>query len=54
MTKADEIVALFNKGFICSQVVLSAFAQDCGLERDTALRIAQGFGSSDVRTLVAF
>ncbi len=45
MTKADEAVALFQQGFTCSQAVLSVFAQDFGLDRDTALRISQGFGA---------
>ena len=50
MTKAGEAVDLFNQGFICSQAVLSVFAPDFGLNRDTALRIAQGFGAGMART----
>ncbi|HYC20977.1 MAG TPA: C-GCAxxG-C-C family protein [Candidatus Bathyarchaeia archaeon] len=45
MTKEEDAVALFQHGFSCSQAVLSAFAQHFGLERDTALRISQGFGA---------
>lgn len=45
MAKTDEAVALFKQGFICSQAVLSVFAQDFGLKRDIALRISQGFGA---------
>jgi C_GCAxxG_C_C family probable redox protein len=45
MTKAEDAVALFQHGFSCSQAVLSVFAQHFGLERDTALRISQGFGA---------
>ncbi|MGZ4905953.1 MAG: C-GCAxxG-C-C family protein [Halobacteriota archaeon] len=44
MTKADEAVDLFHQGFNCAQAVLSVFASDFGLDRDIALRIAQGFG----------
>jgi hypothetical protein len=50
MTKADEAVALFQPGFTCSQAVLSVFAKDFGLDRDTALRISQGFGAGIART----
>lgn len=50
MTKADEAADLFNQGFICSQAVLSVFAPDVGLKRETALRIAQGFGAGMART----
>ncbi len=50
MTKADEAVDLFNQGFICSQAVLSVFSLDYGLDRNTALRIAQGFGAGMART----
>ena len=45
MSKAEDAVALFQQGFSCSQAVLSVFAQHFGLERDTALRISQGFGA---------
>ena len=34
----------FRSGFSCSQAILSAFAEQFGLDRDTALRIAAGFG----------
>ncbi|MGZ4905010.1 MAG: C-GCAxxG-C-C family protein [Halobacteriota archaeon] len=50
MTKADEAVALFNQGFICSQAVLSVFASDYRLDQDTALRITQGFSAGMART----
>ncbi len=50
MTKTDEAVDLFDQGFICSQAVLAVFAPDFGLERDTAFRIAQGFGAGMART----
>jgi C_GCAxxG_C_C family probable redox protein len=43
-SRADEAEALFRGGFSCSQAVLAVFAKDFGLDRDTALKIAQGFG----------
>jgi C_GCAxxG_C_C family probable redox protein len=45
MSRADEAVTLFEQGFSCSQAVLAVFAKDFGLDRNTALRIAQGFGA---------
>ncbi len=45
MTEENEAVGLFNQGFNCAQAVLSVFARSYGLERDTATRIAQGFGA---------
>ncbi len=50
MTRADDAVALFNQGFNCTQAVLSVFAESFGLDRDTARRIAQGFGAGVSRT----
>jgi C_GCAxxG_C_C family probable redox protein len=44
MHQADEAVARFAQGFSCSQAVFSVFAEESGLDRDTALRIASGFG----------
>jgi C_GCAxxG_C_C family probable redox protein len=45
MTKAEDAVALFQQGLICSNAVLSVFAPDFGLDRDIALRVSQGFGA---------
>ena len=39
----------FNSGFNCSQSVLSAFAEDFGLSRDSCLRLASPFGSGIAR-----
>jgi len=44
MTHAENSVALFREGFSCSQAILAAYADDFGLPRETALRIAQPFG----------
>ena len=53
MTKADEAVALFQQGFTCSQAVLSVFAKDFGLDRDTTLRISQGFGAGSRARMIS-
>jgi len=50
MTKADDAVALFLQGFNCTQSILSVFAPDFGLDRDTARRISHGFGAGIART----
>jgi C_GCAxxG_C_C family probable redox protein len=44
VTKADLAETCFADGFMCSQAVLSAFADDLGLPRPTALKIAEAFG----------
>jgi C_GCAxxG_C_C family probable redox protein len=50
MTKAEEAVTLLQQGFGCAQVVFSVFAPDFGIDRDTALRISQGFSAGMSRT----
>ncbi len=45
MTKADEAVECFNKGYNCSQAVLSAYAKQFGLDKGQALRVAGAFGA---------
>ncbi len=41
---ADTAEETFRQGFSCSQAVLSAFSTTLGLDRSTALKIAQPFG----------
>ena len=43
-TKSEQVVGCFNEGFCCSQAVLSAYAEDFGLDRDTALKVSRCFG----------
>lgn len=43
-SKADAAEALMEEGFGCAQSVFAAFADDIGLEREIALRIAGPFG----------
>lgn len=49
MTKADDAVADFNKGFNCSQSVFAAFAPELGMDREKAFRVATGFGGGMAR-----
>jgi C_GCAxxG_C_C family probable redox protein len=44
MNKAETVVACFKEGFACSQAILVAYAQAFGMDRETALRVAGGFG----------
>ena len=44
-SKAKEAVACFNEGFNCAQAVLTAYCEDFGLDRETALRLACGLGA---------
>jgi C_GCAxxG_C_C family probable redox protein len=45
MTKADEAVECFNKGYSCSQAVLSAYSGQFDMDREQALRVAGAFGA---------
>ncbi len=44
MNKTELAVSRFEQGFACSQAVLSAYGEEMGLDRDTAFKIAAGFG----------
>ena len=45
MTKVEQAVSCFKDTFNCSQAVLSAYAQEFGLDRRSALKISCGFGA---------
>lgn len=45
MSEVDRAVEMFREGCACSQAVLAAFGPRYGLDEDTALRLASGFGS---------
>ena len=44
MSRVEQAVSCFQGGFNCSQAVLSTYAQDFGLDREAALKLAAGFG----------
>jgi len=48
-TKNDIAVRKFLAGYNCAQAVLYAFCGDLGLDADTALRLACGFGAGMAR-----
>ena len=45
MTRKEKAVEIFNRKFHCSQAILAAFADECGLTEKTALRLGGCFGS---------
>ncbi len=45
MNKHEQVDAYFMNDYNCSQVVLSLYCDQLGLDRDTALKLATGFGS---------
>jgi len=44
MTHGEKAQALFMEGYNCAQAVTLAFADDMGLDRETAARISSSFG----------
>lgn len=42
---AELAMALFRKGYNCSQAVFLAFCDDCGQDFDTAARLSSSFGA---------
>lgn len=44
MNRVECAISSFEEGFSCAQAVFSAFAPQFGLDRETALKVAGGFG----------
>jgi len=44
MSHADTAQAAFQQHYNCAQAVFSAYAEELGLERDLAFKVATGFG----------
>ena len=44
MSRVERAVRRFAEGFNCSQAILSAYAEHFGLEEETAMKVAAGFG----------
>lgn len=45
MNKSEKAKALFKGGANCAQAVVGAYAEECGLESDVAMRMASSFGA---------
>jgi C_GCAxxG_C_C family probable redox protein len=50
MTKTDDALESFRKGFTCSAAVFSAFSDELGLDPGTAKKVACGFGAGIAKT----
>ena len=44
MDRVESAVSYFTQGFNCAQSVLQAYCEPLGLERDRAVKVAEGFG----------
>ncbi len=44
MSKREEAICLFEKGYNCAQAVSGAFSDEIGMELDTVVKLASGFG----------
>jgi C_GCAxxG_C_C family probable redox protein len=49
MGKVDKALQYFAEGYNCSQSVFTAIVEESGVDRDTALKIASGFGGGIAR-----
>ncbi len=45
MTKSEQAISKFMGGYNCAQSVFYAFCEDLGVDQDTALKVACGFGA---------
>jgi C_GCAxxG_C_C family probable redox protein len=44
MSEVEKAVSCFSEGFMCSQAVLTAYAERFGMDRETALKVSAAFG----------
>jgi C_GCAxxG_C_C family probable redox protein len=44
MSEVEKAVSCFKEGFMCSQAILSAYAGQFGMDRETALKVSAAFG----------
>jgi hypothetical protein len=49
MDRVEIALARFAAGFNCSQAIVSAYAEQFGLDETAALKIAAGFGGGTSR-----
>lgn len=45
MNNAEQAQAYFKEGFVCSQAIFATFGEKLGIDRETALKIAEPFGA---------
>jgi len=49
MNKVKQCVTCFNKGFSCSQAILSTYSPELGINRKTAFKVSGAFGGGMAR-----
>lgn len=49
MSKAEDSVSKFEKGYNCAQAVLSTYGVELGIDLETALKVGCGFGGGMAR-----
>jgi len=45
MSGVEKAVSCFNEGFMCSQALLTAYAEQFGLDHEAALKVSAAFGA---------
>ena len=45
MSKWEKAVELFNQGYLCSSAVFGTYAEELGIDFETAVKVATPFGS---------
>ena len=50
MEKINTAVEYFNQDFNCCQSILMTFGSECGLDKETAIKLGSPFGGGIVRT----
>ena len=49
MSRIEKVVTLFKDKFNCAQSIMSSYSTQYGLDNDTALKLATGFGGGMAR-----
>ena len=49
MNRVEQAVSCFKEGFVCSQALFSTYASLFGIDRETALKVADPFGGGMAR-----
>lgn len=50
MKPAEKAIKLYKEEYNCSQAILSAYAEELGIDEKTAIRVASSFGGGIART----
>lgn len=50
MKPSEKAIKLYKEEYNCSQAILSAYAEELGIDEQTAIRVASAFGGGIART----